>query len=92
MSKSVIVIDTPEKCINCPLCVINCEHECLMCSIHDKNEFVNLEHFGFTKPDWCPLLPLPKRKNIHEDVAPYNLYHQGYNDCLYDIQKEKVYE
>ena len=53
MSKSVLAIDTPEKCDSCmyvgtfhSFCKINCR------DIKDTS----------VKPDWCPLKPLPERK------------------------------
>jgi hypothetical protein len=77
MSKSVLVIDTPEKCDSCmyigtfhSFCKINCR------DIKDTS----------TKPGWCPLKPLPDRK---EYIVPINnaelledFMAVGWNACL----------
>lgn len=54
MSKSVLVLDTPEKCESCmyistfrSFCKINCR------DIKDAS----------VKPDWCPLMDLPEKEN-----------------------------
>lgn len=80
MSKSVLVIDTPEKCISCIyvgifhyFCRINCR------DIKDVS----------AKPDWCPLKPLPEKKlytapeRNHE--LPKDLFAVGWNACLREI-------
>lgn len=80
MSKSVLVIDTPEKCDSCmyigtlhSFCKINCR------DIKDTS----------TKPGWCPLKPLPDRK---EYIVPINnaelledFMAVGWNSCLRKI-------
>lgn len=54
MSKSVLALDTPEKCESCmyistfrSFCKINCR------DIKDAS----------VKPDWCPLMDLPEKEN-----------------------------
>ena len=55
MSKSVLVMETPEDCESCVLhggifhsfCKINCRY------IEDLS----------AKPDWCPLMDLPEKDN-----------------------------
>lgn len=84
MSKSVLVMNTPENCGSCihidtflPFCRINCR------DIKDTS----------TKPDWCPLKPLPKKMKI---TGLYNgeyfkaggklpNYKIGWNDCINEI-------
>lgn len=81
MSKSVLVIDTPEKCDSCmyvgtfhSFCRINCR------DIKDTS----------TKPDWCPLKPLPEKMKA---TGLYNCeyfkaggkspsYKIGWNKCI----------
>lgn len=103
MSKSVLVIDTPNTCAECPL--------------HYKAELISLGNFNYEqtfrcngepegiedpylsnilkiKPTWCPLTPLPEHKNLalyvngDMNIFQYN-YAQGFNDCLEQIQKGK---
>lgn len=54
--KSVLVINTPKNCKEC-----DC-HLWLVCVPADKDidEYVDASK---TKPDWCPLKPLPQKKN-----------------------------
>lgn len=82
MSKSVLVIDTPEKCISCIyvgifhyFCRINCR------DIKDVS----------AKPDWCPLKPFPEKFDDEKerklgDFEP--LFKIGWNACIDAITKE----
>lgn len=77
MSKSVLVIDTPEKCISCIyvgifhyFCRINCR------DIKDVS----------TKPDWCPLKELPEKSTIENDMTDYQCgMVDGRNQCIDEI-------
>ena len=74
--KSILVIDTPEDCLACPcFSVIGSEH----CS-------VTMKEVGLHIPKWCPLKPLPKKKNT--DFHPNIVYANGWNDCLDEILGE----
>lgn len=70
MSKSVLVIDTPENCYGCPFGTEYCgnlEYEglceladCLDCDVILMTE----EHYDCeskSRPDWCPLMDLPEK-------------------------------
>lgn len=81
MSKSILVIDTPNSCSECPC--------------RNKDECGN-QHKGFIgdylglkgyKPSWCPLRPLPKKKNT--DFHPNIVYANGYNACIDEIIGEE---
>ena len=74
MSKSVLVMETPEDCESCVLhggifhsfCKINCR------CIEDLS----------AKPDWCPLKPLPKYKSMEKSGEyEYGKMH-GWNNCI----------
>lgn len=80
MNKSVLVIDTPEKCISCIyvgifhyFCRINCR------DIKDVS----------TKPEWCPLKPLPEKKEyivpIDNVESQKDIIAVGWNACLKEI-------
>ena len=82
MSKSVLVIDTPESCCSCHLCGFTLNsHYCRgkLKDIKDTN----------TKPDWCPLRPLPEKKeyiNSNSNIeATKNIAAAGWNDCIDEI-------
>ena len=90
MSKSVLILDTPDNCIKCKL---RYEYrQCEVCILADDI----IEHFyeTGTKPDWCPLSPFPsKRKQLKREDAksiPHAImymYNQGWNDCIDEIMK-----
>lgn len=81
MNKSVLVIDTPENCYSCylrklirdwPYCAEKLQR------IKDTS----------TKPDWCPLKPLPKYKSMEKPGEyEYGKMH-GWNRCIDAITKE----
>ena len=91
MSKSVLVIDTPENCISCSISrdCSNILETCTFCPITGK---CVLDKEAESIPDWCPLKPLPERK---EYIAPIdNVESQkdiiavGWNACIDAITKE----
>ena len=70
MSKSVLVIDTPENCYGCPFGTEYCgnleyEGRCELadCLYYDVI-LMTEEHYDCeskSRPDWCPLKPLPEK-------------------------------
>ena len=78
MSKSVLVMETPEDCESCVLhggifhsfCKINCRY------IEDLS----------AKPDWCPLKPLPEKKEyivpIKNVESQKDIIAVGWNACI----------
>ena len=87
--KSVLVIDTPSDCIECPLQAFECCHV-------KRKEIPMLNITQGTKPEWCPLKPLPDYvEPIHEDDCwekPTNSWlngeRTGWNECLDEILGE----
>lgn len=82
MSKSVLVIDTPESCRSCYLRGFTLALQyCKVESEHIKDTSV--------KPDWCPLKPLPERKEyivpIDNVEAQKDIIAVGYNTCINEI-------
>lgn len=74
MSKSVLVIDTPETCLDCMFCFELDEGINAHCSIVSEDEykgfFRHIECDGGycqNKPDWCPLVELSElsMKKLH---------------------------
>lgn len=89
MSKSVLVIDTPEKgCMSCPIGQdhSNILETCTFCPITGK---CVLDKEAETIPDWCPLKPLPEKDDFDD---PYEEYYTGYRDgwnrCLEEITSQ----
>lgn len=62
MSKSILVINTPECCAECRLmeCNVDCIPEEYCKAEKDEREIIEPN----TKPDWCPLKYIPKKRKF----------------------------
>lgn len=98
MSKSVLVIDTPETCLDCRFCYELDEGVEACCSISDDDKDASLMkkidcEYGYCqgKPDWCPLKPLPEKKEYVDPTssakAKKNIIAVGWNTCINMIVK-----
>lgn len=94
MSKSVLVMETPERgCISFPIGQndSNCRITRIYCPIAEETAF-NEE--AETIPDWCPLKPLPEKKSTTAPVSNYevqkNLFAAGWNGCIDEITGGEV--
>lgn len=86
MSKVIIVIDTPEDCIDCPCC--NCTEHDTYCGMTNMYLEFNLVD-GYVKPNWCPLKPIPDK--IEHSIYDYDTdtgYTCGWNDCIDNLIRE----
>ena len=86
MRKSVLVMKTPEKCLDCNLCALDMDGS-LSCYYYKKEICSNVGENN-SRPNWCPLRPLPDRKEITEtykweDRLPS--FKCGWNWCLDEI-------
>lgn len=82
MSKSILVIDTPEYCSECP-----CSDECAeICRAIDS---LIVEVNGeCKKPDWCPLKDVPEERNVvFDDESIWAERRRGWNTCIDEILK-----
>ena len=83
--KSIMVINTPIRCDDCP-----CGHESCYVGIWCKLLKTNLPHYG--KPDNCPLKPVPDKYEIDKSKCSDRFYEfefeEGYNSCIDDIMEE----
>lgn len=77
MNKAILVIDMPEYCDECIMCVENCFHH-EMCIAASERILTS------GKPDWCPLKPAPYRKDV-DWLADNAGWSCGWNDCLKEI-------
>ena len=85
MSKSVLVIDTPERgCISCPIGQndSNCRITRIYCPIVEETAF-NEE--AETIPDWCPLKPLPEKITGVASTDHWKSIKEGWNGCINKI-------
>lgn len=94
--KAVLVIDKPNRCGECPLCskdenywgdIVSAE-----CQMQYKG-YVALNE----KPYWCPLRPLPEKKEMITDLPQLTdsvsgkiarAFIKGYNACINEITGE----
>lgn len=96
MSKSVLVIDTPKSCYNCPFGTEyydiyiykgNCE---LAEHLGKIMTLLTEEYYGFeskSRPEWCPLKPLPEEKEEEYWRSKLSLaWIRGWNTCISKIK------
>lgn len=98
MSKSILVIDTPENCYDCPFGTEYCgnlEYEgcCELAECLDYDVILMTEeHYDCeskSRPDWCPLKPLPEKSTIEKDMTDYQCgMVDGRNQCIDEITGE----
>ena len=83
MSKSVLVIDTPEDCMHCLLLTGSDER-----MLQDENTNFNADTLD-ELIQTCPLKLQPEKKNMTVPVSNYevqkNLLAEGWNACIDEI-------
>lgn len=99
--KAVLVIDKPECCVNCDLCVHE-EHnydeeywdDYYRCIIANKDCGECYDDL-LQRQEWCPLKPLPRKldtsgwyKKFSGKVTEREAKGYGYNACLDEILGE----
>ena len=89
MTKGIIVLDEiPNNCFHCrlkkrpagmsfPEDMVRGVAEQSVCQYKPHN-------INGTKPDWCPIKPVPERAN-HENYCDNGRYDKGWNDCLNEV-------
>ena len=92
MSKSVLVIDTPENCYDCPFGTAYCgELEYVgQCEFADSLNYDVIlkteEHYDYeskSRPEWCTLKPLPEKNTTENDMTDYQSgMVDGRNQCV----------
>lgn len=78
--KSVLIVDTPTNCGECEFHYQRLDGSYRCTRNKDAGNIILLDD---VPPSWCPLLPLPEKKDS------ISMYGQGWNDCLDEIVKEK---
>lgn len=95
MSKSVLVIDAPENCYDCPFGTSYCgelEYEGY-CELADCLDYdvilMTEEHYDCeskSRPDWCPLMDLPEKDNGDYPANTFDAgFVEGRNQCIDEI-------
>lgn len=98
MSKSVLVIDTPENCVDCIFCqeyrTKSREYAyCYVTNGDSENDMKLIDcicGYRQSKPDWCPLKLLPEKMIIPRGARNTDglEYASGYNTCINEITGE----
>ena len=87
MSKSILLIETPENCLKCEFVGRRLDGTLRCTRNSDSSNVV----FGLSKPDWCPLKEIPEKKKprkIHDNnLGHYHIsaFDKGYNKCIDEI-------
>lgn len=94
MSKSILIIDTPETCSECKFFLDLFDFpKCLV-----TNESKDYKFNGYKeKMDSCPLSLLPQKKSAYKYIQRgdaksmlhlvHDIHDQGWNDCIDNILK-----
>lgn len=87
MGKAILVIETPDKCLDCDLRVLDMDGS-ISC-YYNKREICNNVGENNSRPNWCPLKSLPERKEyivpIDNVESQKDIIAVGWNDCLREI-------
>lgn len=78
MSKSALVIDTPENCRSCYLRGFTLNLQYCRGKLKDIKD-------TSVKPDWCPLKPLPEKMTGVAQTDHWNSIKAGWNGCIDEI-------
>lgn len=101
MSRAVLVMDIPDSCMGCNFMHIDEENGVENCQAKEKVRKIDIEKE--TKPDWCPLHPLPEKKEkdsflketiendcfdgTDSDRDYYNGMDAGWNACIKELTR-----
>ena len=81
MSKSLLVINTPKHCSECPL--LNGSDEC---TVQDDDANFNAGYSWDELMKGCPLKPLPEKNITENDMTDYQCgMVDGRNQCIDEI-------
>nr|DAY99898.1 MAG TPA: hypothetical protein [Caudoviricetes sp.] len=102
MSKSVLVMNTPENCYDCPFGTAYCgELEyvgyCELAGCLDYDVILMTEeHYDCeskSRPEWCPLMDLPEKDNGDYLANTFDAgFVEGRNQCIDEITGGEVDE
>lgn len=87
MEKAILVIEIPEKCLDCNLCFLDMDGS-ISC-YYNKREICSNVGENNSRPNWCPLKSLPERKEyiipIDNVESQKDIIAVGWNACLREI-------
>lgn len=98
MSKGYILVDVPERCMDCRFCSEVLEGIASCCELEDDlgdDESLREIDVDYTqmKPDWCPIRELPKKMEVcgryPQPGEPIPSYRIGWNKCIEQMEVEE---
>ena len=90
MSKSILIIDTPKNCEDCPLFRTDEDFNATIhyCMPYQGKELFMVKEKGVSEN--CPLKPTPeKRKYLDYDLYAGSGFDRGYNACIDELLGEE---
>lgn len=91
--KALFVMDMPESCMDCQFCYEYHEGIEACCTVtrepsNDDMYRIIKEDYCQGKPDWCPLKPMPEKKNFWSEEHG-GKFSEGWNACIDAITGEE---
>lgn len=84
MSKSVIIMDTPDSCDMCDM--VEMVNGKMYCEVKGCGQCT--EDYITCRPNWCPLKLIPQKDtNCYFPDEYSDGYRDGYNACIDEILK-----
>ena len=93
MSKSIVVVNTPKTCVDCIFCqeygIGSKKYAyCYVTNGDSENDMKPIDCiYGYrqSKPDWCPLKPLPEKMTGVASTDHWKSIKEGWNGCINKI-------
>lgn len=91
--KAVLVMDIPESCVDCQFCYEYHEGIEACCTVtrepsNDDMYRIIKEDYCQDKPDWCPLKPMPEKKDWKPSSGiTLAMFGTGWNACIDEIME-----
>lgn len=87
MSKSIVILETPNRCFDCPCYKGYIRHD--ECEILEKE--LTDENLWHQRPDWCPMFSIPKKRKSSYDWDEYeDGWDDGWNSCIDYIENNGI--
>ena len=83
--KAILMIDMPKDCWDCHL--VDEWGNCNAIKMTSERYGVSVKQYDKERASWCPLKPLPQKKQHGEEIDYEYGYIDGWNACLEEIEK-----
>ena len=79
--KAILVLEMPSSCLQCEFSIDD-DFTCF-CIVN------SMECSTVKRPDWCPLKPMPSKKDKPTKSESVACFNSGYNACIDEILGDK---